>query len=204
MKNTKIKSLAMITAALFGVANFNTAFAKSKPADEKVKDWIDDVSESFKKGVDNLKHDVVAIQDYLDNYHWKGVVQDEATSDAVTLKHLKLNGHSRAVVVKKGERIECSVKCDLDREKCSALSLYRVVIGLKGQGAQTTIGNELGIVAGESKEKFTLIAPREAGVYQIRFRLVERLLEGSALNAWEKHGKEPDGTTTIGVIVVEA
>ncbi len=202
MKNTKIRSLFILLTALFCVVSFNTGWAKKM--DDKIKDAIDDVADFLKKGVDSLGDNLTAIQSYLDNYHWKGIVQDHAASGAASLKHLQLNGHRRAVVVRPGERIEGIVQCNIDSSKCSSLSLYRIVLGIKGQGAQTTIGNELGIGAGESLERFTLIAPTEPGFYQIRFRLVESLFESSALDAWVDHkGEEPDGTSTVGVILVK-
>lgn len=202
MKNQKNKLLVILFAVLFSVANVNTGWAKS--VDDKIKGFIDDVSDALKNAVDAFGNNLAAIQNYLENYHWKGMIQDEAVSGAVTLKHLQLNGHSKAVVVRPGERIEGVVLCNLDREQCSSLSLYRVVLGIKGKGAQTTIGNQFGIVAGESLEQFVLIAPAEPGLYQIRFRLAEGLLKGTALNAWvDENGNEPDGTTTIGVVLVK-
>jgi hypothetical protein len=201
MKNAKFKSWTALLV-LFSVVAFNTGSAK--PVDEKVKQFIDSSSEKLKGAVDKIGDNLVDIQNYLDNYDGKGLIQDEASSGAASLKHLQLNGHSRAVVVRPGERVEGVVQCNLDRNKCSALGLYRVVIGISGKGGQTTIGNDLGIAVGESLEKFSLIAPQEAGIYQIRFRVVDKLFEGDALKAWvDKKGNEPDGSTTIGLIIVK-
>jgi len=139
----------------------------------------------------------------LNNYSWKGIIQDHASSGPATLKDLKMNGHHKVVVVDTCDTIECEVMCNLDRSKCAAFSVYRVVLGIKGLGAQTTIGNEFGIVAGESREKFTLHAPRKPGLYQVRFKPVESLLERTALESWtDEHGEEPDASTTIGIILV--
>jgi hypothetical protein len=179
-----------------------TAFADHR---DKAKETVDSISDSIKRGIDHLGDDFDAIQRYLENYHWKGVIQEKASSGAVTLEKIRLNGHSKAVVVKPGERIEGSVKCILDRNQCSALSFYRVVLGIKGEGAQESIGNELGLMAGPSEEKFALIAPQEPGIYQVRFRLVDAYFKGNAFDAWEDdEGNEPDGTTTIGLIFVKS
>jgi hypothetical protein len=197
-----MKTLKFITflTVLLTAAYTNTAWAE----ENKVKDWIDSGADALKKGVDELGSDAEAIQDYLDNYHWKGIVEDKARSGPATLKELELNGDSRAIVVKPGERIEAKVRCKLDKEQCSLSSVYRIVVGLQGEGPQAVIGNELGLVAGKSKEEFALIAPQKAGIYQIRFRAVEAYLESSALDAWkDQNGNEPDGTTTIGIIVVK-
>ncbi len=203
MKNAKFLTVTTTCLiALLGVTHFNSAWAK--PVAEKVKEWIDEAGETLKKEVDDLGDDFKVIQDYLDNYHWKGVVADTATSGPATLKQLELNDHSRAVVVKPGERIEAEVKCNLDSEKCSVFGLYRIVVGIKGEGPQAVIGNEAGLLAGKSREKFTLIAPETPGMYQIRFRPVDALFKHSALHAWkDAEGNEPDGTTTIGIIFVK-
>lgn len=201
MRNRNSISLTILLVSLYCTLYFYSGWAK--PVSVKVKDFIEEVADSLKGAVDQLGNNLVAIQDYLDNYHWKGLIQDEASSNAATLKHLQLNGHPKAVVVKPGERIEGVVLCTLDREKCTSLGLYRVLLGFKGQGAQTTIGNEFGIVAGESLEKFALIAPKQPGIYEIRFRLVEAYFESNALNYWtDDNGNEPDGTTTVGVVLV--
>jgi len=203
MKNAQLNPITVLLFALLSVAPLNMGWANS--IEDKVKEAIDDASQALKNAVDKLGDDFDTIQNYLDNYHWKGIIQDEATSGAVTLKNMHLNGHSKAVVVKPGERIEGVVQCDLDREQCESFSFYRVVLGIKGKGAQTTIGNELGIVAGKSEEKFVLIAPSESGLYQIRFRLVDALLKKNALESWtDENGDEPDGTTTIGLVFVKS
>jgi hypothetical protein len=201
MKNAKY-SFWPVVAVLVSVVSFNTGFAK--PVDEKIKTFIDSASGKLKDAVDKIGDDLVAIQNYLDNYDGKGLIQGEATSGAATLKHLQLNGHARAVVVRPGERVHGVVLCKLDRDKCSALGLYRVVLGLSGRGAQTTIGNYFGIAAGESLERFDLIAPTQPGIYQIRFRSVDSFYEGDALAAWiDSEGNEPDGSTAIGLIYVK-
>lgn len=203
MKNIKLTSV--VTACLVtlvGITHVNTGWTKS--AEDKVKEWIDDSSEALKKGIEKLGDNFEAIQEYLDNYHWKGVIQDKATSGPATLKHLELNDHSRAVIVKPGEKIEAEVKCTFDTEQTSILSVYRIVVGLKGGEPQAVIGNESGLTAGKSTEKFTLRAPEKAGIYQIRFRTVDAYTKSAALDAWKDgEGNEPDGTTTIGLIIVK-
>lgn len=202
MKNIKMKVLTSLFTAFLCIANVNTGWAKS--TDDVIKNFIDNIGDALKSTVDRLGDNLAAIQDYLDNYHWKGLIQDEATSGAATLKHLQLNGHSKAVVVRAGERIQGIVLCDLDSKQCSSLSLYRVVLGIKGKGAQTTIGNELGIFSGESLENFILIAPSEPGIYQIRYRLVESFTKKAALEAWvDENGNEPSAITTVGIILVK-
>lgn len=198
----KLVLVATYLIAIAGITHVNTMWAKS--VEESVKNWIDESSKSLKKGVDELGDDFRSIQDYLDNYHWKGLVQERATSGPVTLKHLEMNGHSKAVVAKPGERIEAEIQCNVDPAKTSSFAIYRAVIGINGKGPQAVVGTEAGLTAGKTLEKFDLIAPAEAGVYQVRFRTADAFFESTARDAWkDKNGNEPDGTTTIGIIIVK-
>jgi len=204
MKNAKFMSAATTClVVLLGVTHPDTGWAKS--VEDTVRGWIEDGAEALENAVEELEDDFNAIQNYLDHYHWKGVIEDKATSGPVTLQHLELNGHSRAVIVQPGEKIEAEVKCSLDAEQCSVFDLYRVVVGIKGEGPQSVIGNELGLGVGKTSEKFTLIAPGKPGVYQIRFRSVlDAFFKETALHAWkDEEGNEPDGKATIGIIFVK-
>lgn len=203
MKNMKLVSVVTTClTALGGITYVNTGWTKS--IENKIKEWNEEGLEALKKGIDKLGNDLNAIQDYLNDYAWKGLIQDKATAGPVTLKHLELNDYSRAVVVKRGEKIEAEVKCYIDPEQCSLFSLYRIVVGLKGEGPQATIGNEMGLVAGKSREKFTLKAPERPGVYQIRFRPVTTCFKSRAFEGWkDDEGNEPGAKTTIGIIIVK-
>ncbi len=203
MKNVKFMPVAAsCLIALLGLAHPNAGWAKS--VEETVKGWIENGGEALKRGTDDLGQDFAVLQEYLDHYNWKGLIEDKATSGPATLKHLELNEHSRVIVVKPGEKIKAEVKCLLDSEKCSAFGLYRIVVGINDVGPQAVVGHELGLAAGKTREKFTLTAPTEPGMYEIRFRPVEALLKTTALDAWtDEAGNQPDGKTTIGIIFVK-
>ncbi len=179
--------------------------AHAKDTDKKVKDSIDQSAETLKKAIDKLGDNFTKIQDYLENYSWKGVIQDQASSGAETLSHLRLNNRGKVIIVRPGETVHGEVVCSLNSDQANNLSLYRAVIGLYGKGAQTTIGTTLGAYGGSSEEKFSLTAPLEPGIYQIRFRTADNFLENKALDAWvDEEGKEPDASTTIGIIYVKS
>ena len=193
----------MIAIGVLVVCLASPSLVGAKDTDRKVKEAIDSAAANLKVGVDKISENTVGIQRYLENHPWKGVLRDEASAGPATLKDLTLNGHKKVVFVKPGETIAASVYCSLDQKQCAPLDLYRVVIGFKNLGAQTTIVNCLGGVAGKSEEKFSLKAPNVPGIYQVRFRTVAKFLESDALNAWtDVHGKQPDGTTTLGIVVV--
>ena len=198
----KTNILVLVFSVLVNLVAFNQGRAGS--FENKIKNKLDRGVKELKEKIDKFGESREEVQDYLNNYDWKGIIQNKASSDGVTLKNLKLNGHKKVAVVSPGEIVQASVTCDLDPAQCSALKLYRVVIGLKGKGAQTTIGNELGVLARKSHETFQLKAPEKPGIYQVRFRLVESYREEPALEEWEdEDGKEPDAKTTIGVLAVK-
>ncbi len=193
---TRISKLAFFTCcALFCMANVSWA----KSVEEKAKKFIDETAGALKQAVDQFGDNVSEIQSYLDHYHWKGVLEDQSTTDPVTLKNLRLNGHDKVVVVLPGERVEGRVTCTYAQEQCAALTYYRIILGIKDQGAQTTIAGTLGAFAGESHEDFVLIAPATRGMYQIAFQPTEALLESTALAQW----RDPEGVKPIGFIIVK-
>ena len=179
--------------------------AHAENTDQTVKDFIDHSAEALKKGVDKLGDDFVKIQNYLENYQWKGMIQDQATSGPETLSHLKLNNRGKIIAVRPGEIVHGKVVCSLNPDQADSLNVYRVVLGLHGEGPQTTIGTTLGAFNGSSTEQFSLTAPVKPGIYQIRFRTADNFLEGKAMDSWfDEKGKEPDASTTIGIIYVKS
>ncbi len=189
--------------ALLLVLSSNLAWAKS--SESKIKNAIDGAAESLKKGVEKCGDKIEDIQDYLYHYDWKGLFHVKTTSGITTVSEVRLNGHPRVIVVKPGERIKGHLKYTLDKKRCKDLKYHRILLGIKGEGAQTTIGTGVGIIADkESKDNFVLIAPKEPGLYQVRFKSVENYTESEALKKWyNEDGKEPSGNKTIGFIYVK-
>jgi hypothetical protein len=203
----KAMRLAFFTITALGVISARIACGQN--AQDKGMDALDEAAsnarEAIDEAIDRLGDDFSAIQDYLSQYTWKGIIQGSASSGPVTLSHLILNGHKRVALVKPGEIIDAEVTCEFDRKKISSFSVYRVLIGIKGSGPQISICNSLGMFAHKSVETFKLQAPIESGMYQIRFLTVEKYLESSALREWtNEKGEEPDAEATIGIIFVKS
>ncbi len=199
----KRKNWIVVSLALLTIVSSNSAWAN---AEDKIKSGIDSAADTLKKGVDKAGDKIEDIQKYFDSYNWKGVFERTAVSGPTTVKNIHLNGHHRAIVVKPGERIEGMMKCKLDKQQTKDLRYHRILIGFKGLGPQTSIGQGVGYLAGnESKEEFVLIAPAKPGFYEIRFNPVEGYTEHEAMKKWtDDKGHEPDGTTTIGLVYVKA
>ncbi len=156
--------------------------------------------EQLKKGIEQASD----AQDYLDSYNWKHLLEKKPYSNAITITEIKFNGHPCGVVVKPGEKIEGKLRFELDRKECRDMRYHRIILGFKDLGAQTSIGAGLGFFAHkDGKEKFELTAPKEPGLYQVRFRHVQAFSEDDALAKWvDSKKRQPYSRTTLGFVLV--
>ena len=199
------KRLRAWVLPLVGIFCFAGVMQVHANIEEKMKEAFHQSSEAVKKGIETLGDDFVKIQDYLENFSWEGIMPEKTSSGVQTLNNLKLNDHGRVIVARPGETVRGEVICLLDSDEATPLKIYRAVIGLYGVGPQTTVGTSLGAYGGSSKEEFFLTAPKEPGIYQIRFRAADNFLQCNALDAWfDEKGEEPNASTIIGIIYVKS
>lgn len=182
----------------------------AKDTAQAAKEASSEAAEKMKTAYENFKKNTAENYDKLkervQNYNWKGVFQEKATVGPTTIKDITLNGHHRAAVVKPGERINVEMIALLDKSQVKDFQYHRVLVGFKGfDHPETSFGQGVGYLAGtESKEEFAIIAPREPGFYEIRFRPVEGYRESKAKEHWlDSSLHEPDARSTIGVILVK-
>lgn len=177
---------------------------------EQFDESVDHIAASLQEATHSLENEIGhlgnnnhAIRDRVKKYNWNQWIPDQVSYGPATLSNLKLGGLKKAVVAKPGQSIEGEVVCALNRKQCSSLSLYRVVLGIKNQGGQTTVFNHFGLRAGKETDHFTLIAPQEKGIYEVGFRVVEAAREGTAIQSWDDRDENGWGEpVVIGVIVV--
>ncbi len=199
-----VKGLVVATMALLGLSAPSCTYAKEatqKPVESKIKDGIDTAAHTLKKGVEKCGDKLEDIQNYC-----RKKFQETTTVGSATVTNVTFNGHHLATIVKPSERIEGELKCILDKSKIQDMRYHRLIIGFKGQGAQTSVSNGVGYFADrESKDKFVLIAPSQPGLYKVRYRPVESYTEGEALKKWrDDKDREPNSDATIGLIYVRA
>lgn len=166
---------------------------------DKITASLNETVQSLEKELSQLGNNKNGIQTALKKYNWNKWLPDQAVYGPATLSNLKLGGMKKVVLAKPNQNIEGEVLCSLDRKQCSALGVYRVVLGIKGGSGQTTIFNHFGIRGGKETDHFTLTAPAKKGVYQVAFQVVEAAREGTALQAWDESWEEPK---VIGLIIV--
>ncbi len=171
---------------------------------DKIAATMQDATRSLEEELKQLGSNKYAVQQALRKYNYDKWFSHSVSYGPATLSHLKLGSSKNAVaIVKAGETVEGEVDCAFDRKQCSPLSLYRVVLGIKNRGGQTTVFNHFGMRAGHETDHFTLKAPREKGVYQVGFKVVEAAREGTAIQAWDESNEynevEP---AVIGLLIV--
>lgn len=153
---------------------------------------LDQLKAALEKAGDKIEEMTKA----LEEYDWKGAYQDATSFGPISLSDTTINGHSRAKVVAPGEKLSCETTVWVNKDKMKDLKLQRILVGIKDLGPQTSFGIPSDK---EKKETFTLTAPTEPGLYQIRFRPVV----GSNDQWLDAEGKQPNFTYTIGVIWVK-
>ncbi len=171
---------------------------------DKVAASLEDATSYLEGQLKTAGNNKGAIDAALKNQNWKKWLASSASYGPATLKNLRFSETGKPIaILKRGEKIEGDVECCFDRSQCSSLSLYRVVLGIKNRGGQTTIFNHFGIRAGQETDHFTLTAPRERGVYQVGFRVVEAAREGTAIKSWDELDRnEQHEPPTIGLLIV--
>lgn len=140
---------------------------------------------------------------YISNYPWLGLIMDEVTYGPITVSHVHLNKGSQLAIVKAGEVVHGTLQYRVDSTDQEAFHRYHLVVGLKNVGAQDCVTHTYGIWDSSGKGNFTLKAPLEPGLYEIRFFYQEAPTCEEARSVWNTDIGEPSSFATIGAIIVE-
>lgn len=140
---------------------------------------------------------------YFHKYPWLALMMDELTYGPITIWDVHLNKGSPLVVAKPGEIINGQLRYRVDSTNQEAFHTYHLVVGLQGIGAQDCVTHTWGVWDNSGRERFTLKAPLEPGVYEVRFVYHEAPTCEEARSVWNSEGGEPSSFATIGAIIVE-
>lgn len=149
---------------------------------------------------------VQALEDpvhYLANYPWLGLLMDEVTYGPITVSNVRFNNGSRLAVVKPGEEVHGSLRYRVDSTNQTMFNRYHLAVGLKGIGAQDCVTHTYGIWDSKGKGDFTLNAPLQPGVYEVRIFYQDAPTCEEARSVWNDAIGDPSSFATIGVIIVE-
>lgn len=144
-----------------------------------------------------------SINDYLPSFPWIGLIMGEVSYGPITVSDTKINQGDRLAVVKPGDLLQGSLRYRVDSSHQHLFHRYHLVIGIKGLGAQDCVTHTYGIWDSKRKETFTLKAPIEPGVYEVRFCYQGASTCEEARSVWNETMGEPSSYATIGVVVVE-
>lgn len=141
------------------------------------------------------------INEWITSCPYIGLVAKEVTYGPITLKHLDLEDNGRMVIAEPGEKISGTVRYRVNSDQLDSWHLQHILIGIKGQDNPTCITHSMGAWDKKGKSHFTLQAPLEKGVYEIRFDYHNALLCKDAAEAWS--ADSPSAKATVGIIIVE-
>lgn len=140
---------------------------------------------------------------YFQQYPWLGLIMDEITYGNITISDVHLNKGSSLAIVKPGAVLHGKLRYRIDSTDQEAFHRYHLVVGLKGIGAQDCVTHTWGIWDSKGKGTFTLKAPLEPGLYEMRFVYHEAATCEEARSIWNNVMGEPSSFATIGAIIVE-
>ena len=132
---------------------------------------------------------------------WIGLIAGEVTYGPITISELNIDDAGRLVFCKPGEKIEGTLKYKIDSSQLDSWSIHHIVIGLRGQDAQSCLTHSLGVWDAEGKDSFSLEAPTEKGIYEICFGYYKTAFCSGAMKEWNDN--PPDHSATVGILVVK-
>lgn len=141
--------------------------------------------------------------EYMHDFPYIGLVSDKISYGPIKLSKVKIDGRDKLVVAASGEELHGTLKYKVESKDLNSLHLYHLVIGIKDEGAQDCITHSLGFWNAEGKGSFTIVAPQERGVYEVRFLFTDALTCESARDIWNSGDKTPSSSATVGIIIVE-
>jgi len=153
-----------------------------------VKDLSDEIKQDFKK--------------YLNEIPGIGLILDEVEYEGLALKNFFFSNGKRFIVCPPETVIEATVDYELHPEMLETLHLHHFIYGLDPSGPQGCLVKSLGYFESEGSAKLEIKAPKDKGVYQVRFCHGEALTYEAAEEVWWNEGNPPE-KTVMGIIVVE-
>jgi hypothetical protein len=144
------------------------------------------------------------LTNYLAEFPSLGLILNEVSYGPITISDIHLNDGVRMIYAMPGQIIDGDLTYKIDTSQQEFLSRHHLVVGIKGLGGQDCAIHSLGIFnTKEGKADFTLKAPLEPGLYEVRFSYQEAPTCEEARSVWTAEMGEPSSATTIAIIIVE-
>lgn len=151
-----------------------------------------------------------SIGDYVKDVPGIGLISDEVNFEGITLKNLAFvkedeqGEHTvsdKYVITEPGSLHKVHADYELDSDVLSNLDLHHFIYGLYDDGPQGCLLHSLGVMSGKGFLDFTVKAPEEPGVYQLRFCHAQGY--ASYEHVKDKWWRNASVNTIMGIVVVK-
>ena len=145
------------------------------------------------------------LSEYLEECPWIGLIANQITLGPIKISNVSIHDGDKLAYVSPGEILNGMLKYQINSKNLDSLHLYHLTIGIKnqGKGTQDCVTHNLGVWDSKGRGHFTLKAPENPGIYEVRFLLTEGLTCTRARDAWNSGNEKPSAAATIGIVIVE-
>ncbi|CDZ81304.1 hypothetical protein BN1013_01840 [Candidatus Rubidus massiliensis] len=138
----------------------------------------------------------------LESCPYLGLVLDKVKCGPITIEDVRLNRHEKVAIVSPGETVKGKLRYEIDSDKLD-WNVHHIIVGLKDVGAQDCITHSFGFKDSKGKSTFELKAPKEKGVYEVRFSYAQAFTCEGARDTWDADTDQPSSKATMGILIVE-
>lgn len=142
------------------------------------------------------------IKDYAKHIPGIGLISDSIAFDGIAISNFAFETNHKYIFVKANEEFNAEMDYAIDADAMSSLNLHHFIIGLQGDGPQDCVLHALGVRDSKGHATVTLTAPKNKGVYQVRFCHAVGLTYEQAKEAWWR-GEGASADTIVGIVVVQ-
>ena len=177
-----------------------------------MKKWIPVILTAVMSCTATLPLTAGNIGDFISDVPGIGLVADEVSFDGITLRNLAFVSDKgddaetikdKYVITHPGAQHYVRAEYELDSEVLDNLKLHHFIYGLHNDGPQGCLLHTLGLTDGKGELEFSIQAPEEKGVYQLRFcHATGTGLFESVKEQWWRADKATS-QTIMGIVVVK-
>lgn len=139
---------------------------------------------------------------YFNSHPYIALLMDKVSYGPITVSNIRINDE-QIVSALPGEMLNGHLHYKVDSSDQELFHRYHLVVGIKDIGAQDCVTHTYGVWDSTGKGTFSLKAPMEPGIYEVRFAYTEAKTCEQARGLWHENAGEPSAYATIGLIVVE-
>lgn len=154
--------------------------------------FAETLSEKWKEKMESVREEIPAI----------GLIADEITYDGLKICDFHFDTQKKYTIVKPGQKISAEFDYALNSDCLENLELHHFIYGLHPYGPLGCVIHSLGLMDREGHTKIEFEAPKEKGVYQLRFcHSRKKISHTAAHKEWSKN--TAPSNTIVGVVVVD-